>query len=66
MAGHFYKYHGTGNDFILVDNTKVDFRDPSAERISKLCHRRFGIGADGLILLESSTQADFKMVYFIK
>ena len=64
MAGHFYKYHGTGNDFILVDNTKGDFRDPSAERISKLCHRHFGIGADGLILLESSTQADFKMVYF--
>ena len=64
MAVHFYKYHGTGNDFILVDNTKGDFRGQSAERISKLCHRHFGIGADGLILFESSTQADFKMVYF--
>lgn len=64
MAGHFYKYHGTGNDFILVDNTKGDFIDQSAKRISELCHRNFGIGADGLILIEVSSHADFKMVYF--
>ncbi len=59
----FYKYHGTGNDFILIDN-----RDGlvllSEGVISKLCHRRFGIGADGLILLNSSEGFDFDMQYF--
>lgn len=59
----FYKYEGTGNDFILLDNR--DLRFPKNQQlIEKLCHRRFGIGADGLILLENDSQHDFKMVYY--
>ena len=64
MARHFYKYHGTGNDFILMDNTKGAVSDQSPQFIAGLCHRHFGIGSDGLILLEPSMTADFKMVYF--
>ena len=59
----FYKYQATGNDFVLADNRegKLSFSVP---QISKLCDRRFGIGADGLLLLEKDPQHDFKMVYF--
>jgi len=62
----FYKFHGTGNDFIMVDNRSNLFSKNDANLIHNLCHRRFGIGADGLILLEISenTFEDFKMVYF--
>ncbi len=60
----FYKYQGTGNDFILIDNRKNIFDNTDNQKIAKLCHRRFGIGADGLILLESSDTADFYMRYY--
>jgi diaminopimelate epimerase len=62
----FYKYHGTGNDFIMVDNRMASFPKNDTNFIHELCHRRFGIGADGLILLEQPVnhQEDFKMVYF--
>lgn len=60
----FYKYHGTGNDFILVDNRVPSFIDPDPATVAWLCHRRFGIGADGLILLEASSSADFSMRYY--
>ncbi len=64
MNHEFFKYQGTGNDFILFDN-RDDFFDKSrTDLIAKLCHRRFGIGADGLILLEGHPDFDFKMVYF--
>lgn len=63
MTTLFYKYHGTGNDFILIDNRSSKF-SKSTEEIALLCHRRFGIGADGLILLEDDIEYDFKMVYF--
>ncbi|NTV82733.1 MAG: diaminopimelate epimerase [Bacteroidales bacterium] len=59
----FYKYHGTGNDFILVDNREGHF-EPECQLIAWLCHRRFGIGADGLILLNKAEGYDFGMQYF--
>lgn len=60
---HFSKYHGTGNDFILLDNRKGDII-LTRQQIAHLCHRRFGIGADGLMLLENAKGADFRMVYY--
>jgi len=63
MIIDFYKYEGTGNDFIIIDNRKLKFI-PYQKSISKLCNRRFGIGADGLILLQNKKGYDFKMIYF--
>jgi len=63
MQINFYKYHGTGKDFIMIDNRDKSF-PTSCSIVAHLCHRRFGIGADGLILLENSTEYDFKMRYF--
>jgi diaminopimelate epimerase len=60
---NFYKFQGTGNDFIIIDQMNEKF-DLSTDEISSLCHRRLGIGADGLIFLRSSLKADFKMVYY--
>lgn len=59
----FSKYHGTGNDFIIIDNRSLKLK-PKTEWIKKLCHRRFGIGADGLMLLEKSGDFDFSMKYY--
>jgi len=63
MPIQFYKYQGTGNDFILIDNRKNEI-ELLPEQIKLLCDRRFGIGADGLMFLELEPGADFKMVYF--
>lgn len=60
----FYKYQGTGNDFIIVDNRLQSINKNDTKRIATLCDRRFGIGADGFILLENDDIADFKMVYY--
>nr|MBP9745971.1 hypothetical protein [Saprospiraceae bacterium] len=60
----FYKYHGAGNDFVIIDNRSGEYdmiKDPHT--IAALCHRRFGIGADGFMLIELGDQVDFTMVY---
>lgn len=63
MDLQFFKYQGTGNDFVLIDNRSQSLA-LSTEQVAMLCHRSFGIGADGLILLELEPGVDFKMVYF--
>lgn len=57
----FYKYQGTGNDFILLDNRENLYQNID---VAKLCNRKFGIGADGLMLLQNHDLYDFEMVYF--
>ena len=64
MIIEFYKYHGTGNDFVLIDNRSLFFDKNNLELISKICSRHTGVGADGLILLENDNHYDFKMIYF--
>jgi len=63
MVLRFYKFQANGNDFILIDNREKSFA-VSREMVARLCHRRFGIGADGLMLLGSSDTYDFVMQYF--
>ena len=59
---HFYKYQAAGNDFVLIDNraTKISL---SKEQIAKICNRRFGVGADGVILIDNDKQANFNIIY---
>ncbi len=59
--GEFYKYHGAGNDFIITDNRDKSF---DIKKVKTLCDRHFGIGADGLILVEPSEKADCFMNYY--
>ena len=59
----FYKYHGAGNDFLLADNRAGDVC-LVPEQVASLCDRRYGIGADGLMLIEACEGADFRMVYY--
>jgi diaminopimelate epimerase len=57
MSLYFFKYHGAGNDFIVIDDRNSSFPE-SKELISDLCHRRFGIGSDGIMLIKHSDVAD--------
>jgi len=65
MKLDFYKYQGTGNDFVLVDDRKQQFDINNHELVAKLCDRHFGIGADGFMLIRNCIQGtDFQMIYF--
>ena len=65
MKIYFHKYQGTGNDFIMIDNRLGEYNNIiNTQTVEYLCNRRFGIGADGLILMENSDDAAFKMRYF--
>ena len=64
MKHTLYKYQGTGNDFVMIDNRLSLFDTKDYALIAHLCNRRMGVGADGLILLESHPNYDFKMLYF--
>jgi diaminopimelate epimerase len=63
MKVTFYKYQGAGNDFLIADNRSGALQ-LSTEQIEALCDRRYGVGADGLMLLENSSEYDFRMVYY--
>jgi diaminopimelate epimerase len=60
----FSKYQGTGNDFIIIDNRNGNLGELDTHTIKKLCDRRFGIGADGLIILATKEGYDFEMIYY--
>jgi diaminopimelate epimerase len=60
---HFYKYQATGNDFVMIDNRSGEF-SLSVEQVQKICDRKFGVGADGLMLIEKDPLLDFNLVYY--
>ena len=64
MTLQFYKYQGTGNDFILADNRTNQYSALTTDQIRRLCDRRFGIGADVMMLLNQKAGYDFEMKYF--
>ena len=64
MNQKFYKYEAAGNDFVVFDNRQNLFDTKNLKLIRKICDRRFGVGSDGLILLEKHKNLDFEMIYF--
>jgi diaminopimelate epimerase len=66
MTINFYKYQGTGNDFVIVDDRKNQFPDSDVQLIKTIAHRRFGVGCDGFMLIRSSPDPtyDFELKYF--
>lgn len=64
MKIKFTKYQGTGNDFVILDNRTNEFSNLDTAQLKKLCDRRFGVGGDGLMMLNNKTGYDFEMLYF--
>ena len=64
MKINFYKYHGTGNDFVILDNFTSEAPALTTEQIKFICNRNFGVGADGLMLLSKKEGYDFEMIYY--
>lgn len=64
MKIKFYKYQGAGNDFIIIDNRTLEFDHQQPQLLKKLCDRRFGIGADGIMFVQNADGFDFEMVYY--
>lgn len=64
MTFQFYKYQGTGNDFVILDNRDARYNGITPKQVKQLCDRHFGVGADGLMLLNSRNGYDFEMKYY--
>jgi len=64
MKIKFYKYQGTGNDFVILDNRNGEFSSLDNRQIHHLCDRRFGVGGDGLMMLNNKAGYDFEMLYY--
>src|SRR6218665_2035231 len=64
MKIEFYKYQGTGNDFVILDNRNGQYGNLTQKQVEKICNRRFGVGADGLMLLNQKEAYDFEMIYY--
>jgi diaminopimelate epimerase len=60
----FHKYQATGNDFVMIDNRASHVHPQQYDLFAAMCHRRYGIGADGVILVQAHADADFEMLYY--
>jgi diaminopimelate epimerase len=64
MKINFYKYQGTGNDFVIIDNRSGELTEFTTKQVQHICDRRFGVGADGLMLMNNKEGFDFEMKYY--